>query len=234
MKKNSWYYGQIHCYCNGSTHCGSNWLTPLFTTPNPGQSHTGYGPSVCSECCLHPPPLLPICPTSLFPACPLYRYVSHLLGPFRDVMLTISWYILFSHFGCIHASFSPLNVLFGALQSSSFPWRPAHSMYCYVLATFRFIRSCFSSVNAAFLPSKMSNSPFLTHWFMFPLLSHYFPVLPFPLTLPTFTQVTCVLTLHQFHPCSLMSALSLVSCSLSPPFNCSLSWAMYQICRYFL
>ena len=158
MKKNSWYYGQIHCYCNGSTHCGSNWLTPLFTTPNPGQSHTGYGPSVCSECCLHPPPLLPICPTSLFPACPLYRYVSHLLGPFRDVMLTISWYILFSHFGCIHASFSPLNVLFGALQSSSFPWRPAHSMYCYVLATFCFIRSCFSSVNAAFLPSKMSNS----------------------------------------------------------------------------
>src|SRR5258706_4157363 len=49
MKKNGRYYGQIHCYCNCSTRCGSNRLTPLFTTPNPGQSRTGYGPSVCSE-----------------------------------------------------------------------------------------------------------------------------------------------------------------------------------------
>ncbi len=48
MKKNGRYYGQIRCYCNRSTRCGSNRLTPLFTTPNPGQSRTGYGPSVCS------------------------------------------------------------------------------------------------------------------------------------------------------------------------------------------
>ena len=136
--------------------------TGAFLTSNPLIStlltfHPLYT-RIAAQCCLHPPPLLPICPTPLFPACPLYRYVSHSLGLFHDATLTILWYILFSHFGCIRASFSPLNVLFGALQSSSFPWWPAHSMYCYVLATFCFIRTCFSSVNAAFLPSKTSNS----------------------------------------------------------------------------
>ena len=49
MKKNSWLLGQICYYCNCSTCCGSNWLTPLLTASNPGQSCTGHVHSVRSE-----------------------------------------------------------------------------------------------------------------------------------------------------------------------------------------
>src|SRR5258706_11586036 len=50
MKKNSQCYGQICCYCNCSTHCGSNWLTPLFTASNPGLSCTSHTHSIRREC----------------------------------------------------------------------------------------------------------------------------------------------------------------------------------------
>src|SRR5258706_11196736 len=54
MKKNGRYYGQIRCYCNRSTRCGSNRLTPLLTASNPGLSCTGHMHAIRRECSLNP------------------------------------------------------------------------------------------------------------------------------------------------------------------------------------